>query len=281
MMATPSNILNELNGMRAHLSATDGKIADVILAKPQAVVNMTISQLASQAEVSDASVSRFCKNINLHGFHELKIALARVAEDQDSYYQEITPDDLQQSLRSIGVNKKAEIDGTLGMNDTATVSGILDMLQNASVIQVAAAGGTYPVAADAVYKFNQLGYLAFADSVWDSAVGQTMNLPRGSVLMVISNSGETADLIKQMQVARARGVQIIAITNRRDSPIGQAADWCMLTAVRQRILESEYYFSRVSAMTAVEALFLLLLARDKDRLTHIKAHEDIVARTKV
>jgi DNA-binding MurR/RpiR family transcriptional regulator len=280
-MATPSNILNELNGMRTHLSATDGKIADVILAKPQAVVNMTISQLARQAEVSDASVSRFCKNINLHGFHELKIALARVAEDQDSYYQEITADNLQQSLRSIGVNKKAEIDGTLGMNNTATVNGILDLLQNASVIQVAAAGGTYPVAADAVYKFNQLGYLAFADAVWDSAVGQTMNLPRGSVLMVISNSGETADLIKQMQVARARGVQIIAITNRRDSPIGQAADWCMLTAVRQRILESEYYFSRVSAMTAVEALFLLLLARDKDRLTHIKAHEDIVARTKV
>jgi hypothetical protein len=55
----------------------------------------------------------------------------------------------------------------------------------------------------------------------------------------------------------------------------------MLTAVRQRILESEYYFSRVAAMTAVETLFLLLLARDKKRLAHIKAHEDIVARTKI
>jgi hypothetical protein len=55
----------------------------------------------------------------------------------------------------------------------------------------------------------------------------------------------------------------------------------MLTAVRQRILESEYYFSRVAAMTAVETLFLLLLARDKKRLAHIKTHEDIVARTKV
>lgn len=280
-MTASTNIVNELNGMRSHLSATDGRIADVILAAPQAVVNMTISQLARKAAVSDASVSRFCKTINLHGFHELKIALARVSADQDSYYQEITADNLQQSLQSIGINKKAEIDGTLGMNSATTVNAILDLLQNAKLIQVAAAGGTYPVAADAVYKFNQLGFLAITDAVWDSAVGQTMNLPAGSVLLIISNSGETADLLKQAQVARSRGVQIIAITNRRDSPLGQAADLCMLTAVRQRILESEYYFSRVAAMTAVETLFLLLLARDKKRLAHIKAHEDIVARTKI
>lgn len=276
-----TNIVNTLNGMRTHLSATDGKIADLILGNPQSVVSMTISQLATAAGVSDASVSRFCKTVGLDGFHALKIALARVAENQDSYYQEITADDLQKSLHSIGVNKKAEIDGTLTMNTTETVTAILDALQGASLIQVAAAGGTFPVAADAVYKFNQLGYLAFADPVWDSAVGQTMNLPQDGLLIIISNSGETADLLKQIQVAKSRGVRVLAITNRVDSPIGQAADLCLLTAVRQRILESEYYFSRVAAMTAIETLFLLLLARDKKRLRHIEAHEDIVATTKL
>lgn len=276
-----TNIVNTLNGMRTHLSATDGKIADLILGNPQSVVSMTISQLATAAGVSDASVSRFCKTVGLDGFHALKIALARVAENQDSYYQEITADDLQKSLHSIGVNKKAEIDGTLTMNTTETVTAILDALQGASLIQVAAAGGTFPVAADAVYKFNQLGYLAFADPVWDSAVGQTMNLPQDGLLIIISNSGETADLLKQIQVAKSRGVRVLAITNRADSPIGQAANLCLLTAVRQRILESEYYFSRVAAMTAIETLFLLLLARDKKRLRHIEAHEDIVATTKL
>lgn len=276
-----TNIVNTLNGMRTHLSATDGKIADLILGNPQSVVSMTISQLATAAGVSDASVSRFCKTVGLDGFHALKIALARVAENQDSYYQEITADDLQKSLHSIGVNKKAEIDGTLTMNTTETVTAILDALQGASLIQVAAAGGTFPVAADAVYKFNQLGYLAFADPVWDSAVGQTMNLPQDGLLIIISNSGETADLLKQIQVAKSRGVRVLAITNRVDSPIGQAANLCLLTAVRQRILESEYYFSRVAAMTAIETLFLLLLARDKKRLRHIEAHEDIVATTKL
>jgi hypothetical protein len=34
-------------------------------------------------------------------------------------------------------------------------------------------------------------------------------------------------------------------------------------------------------MSAVEALFLLLLARNKDYLQHIKQHEALVATTKI
>lgn len=116
--------------------------------------------------------------------------------------------------------------------------------------------------------------------MWDTAVAQTLNLPQTAVLLVISNSGETRDLLTQVNVAKKRSIKVVAITNHADSPIAQRADLHMLTAVRQRVFESEYYFSRVAAMTAVEAIFLLL-ADDKTRLKHIKQHESIVATTKI
>lgn len=280
-MASQATIIDTLYSKLPTLSATDHKIAQYVLTHPNQVVNMTISALAQAAGVSDASVSRFSKNIGLDGFHQLKIELARVAENQDSYYQQINPDDFGQALQSISANKVAEINSTLAQTAAPVLKQIVQAIAAAPIVQVAGAGGTFPVAADAVYKFNQLGKLAITDSVWDTAVAQTLNLPQTAVLLVISNSGETRDLLTQVNVAKKRGIKVVAITNHADSPIAQRADLHMLTAVRQRVFESEYYFSRVAAMTAVEAIFLLLLADDKTRLKHIKQHESIVATTKI
>ncbi len=275
------NIIDVLYRKLPTLSATDKKIAQAILKDPAQVVNVTISQLAKTAQVSDASVSRFCRNLGLAGFHQLKIRLAQVSEDKNSYYQQVDAGNLQQALKNIATNKIAEITNTLGNTNPATVTKILKALQAASLVQVAGADGTYPVAADAVYKFNQLGILTIASESYASAVAQTMNLPQDAVLLVISNSGETRDLLQQIAVAQEKGVLVIAITNRPDSPIGLKADLQLTTAVRQKILQSEYFFSRVAAMTAIEALFLLLLSENKAYLSHIKAHEALVANTKI
>lgn len=275
------SIIDRLYSMLPTLTATDRKIAQVVLTNPGAVVNTTIAALAKESNVSEASISRFCRTIGVEGFHQLKIELAKVAENRSAYYQEINVDNLQQALSNISANKVAEIEGTLKNASSHDIRKILDSLKQASVILVAAAGDTQPVADDAVYKFNQLGLLAITDSSWETALAQTMNAPADALLLVISNSGETRNLITQIKAAQQRGIAVVAITNRKDSPIGLAADYQLLTAVRQQIFESEYFFSRVAAMTAVEALFLLLLAEDKTFMAHIKAHEALIAETKI
>jgi DNA-binding MurR/RpiR family transcriptional regulator len=77
-------------------------------------------------------------------------------------------------------------------------------------------------------------------------------------LLVISNSGETAHLINQAQYAKQHGIHVVALTNRDDSPLGKLAEVHILTAVRQQVFESEYYFSRLSATAAIEALILII-----------------------
>ncbi|WDF83094.1 MurR/RpiR family transcriptional regulator [Lacticaseibacillus pabuli] len=280
-MAKQTNIINTLYGQLPALSVTDHKIAEQILGDPRAVVNMTIAELAQAAEVSEASISRFCRTVGLGGFHELKIALAQVAGDEHSYYHQVSGDSLQQALKSISDNKVAEVVSTLAGTDSATIQAVLDALQSASMVLCAAAGGTLPVAQDAAYKLNQLGIMATADTIWEMTVGQAMNMPRDGVVLVISNSGETQSLLSLIQVAKQRGITVIAMTNRVDSPIAQQADLHILTTVRQRVFDSEYYFSRLAATTAVEAIFLLLLAQNKSFADHIKAHETIVAPTKI
>lgn len=278
-----ANIIDKIYSEFQTMSPGDQKIAQRILNEPEKIVNSTISELAKKAEVSGASVTRFCHSLGLTGFHDLKIQLAQVGGAEKSHsLQDLAKDDLQTALRQINNNKIAEIEATLENIDSTVLKNVLKVLTNSRVVQVSAEGDTYPVAADAVYKFNQIGILAMASggSV-ETAIAQSMNLGQKDCLVVISNSGEAAALIKQIKVAKKQGMRVVAITNRSDSPIALLADYHLKTAVRQTVLQNQYYFSRVAAMTMIEAIFLILISKNNKRVEHIKRHEEIISNQKI
>ncbi|WP_283605369.1 MurR/RpiR family transcriptional regulator [Lactobacillus gallinarum] len=276
-----TKIIDTIYSELSTMSASDQKIAQVVLKQPEQVVNYTISKLATEAGVSDASVTRFCHNLNLTGFHDLKIQLAQNATESVSL-QNMSRDDASANLELIEKNKVAEIKATLENVTEAKLDRVLRLLTESRIVQVSAEGDTYPVAADAVYKFNQIGLLAIdSGGTIETAIAQTMNLNKKDCLLVISNSGEAAGIIKQIKVAKQKGMRVIAITNRADSPIALLADVHLKTAVRQTVMQSQYYFSRVASMTMIEALYLLLIARDAERVEHIKEHEAIISNQKI
>lgn len=278
-----TTIIDKIYSELPAMSQSDQKVAKQVLANPEKIVNSTISELAKIAAVSGASVTRFCHNLGLTGFHDLKIQLAQVSGNEKSHsLQKIAKDDLQTALKQIGDNKVAEIEATLNNIDSQVLKKVLDLLTNSKIVQVSAEGDTYPVAEDAVYKFNQIGILAMASGGnVETAIAQSMNLNAQDCLLVISNSGESAALLKQIKVAKEQGIKVIAITNRADSPIALQADYHLRTAVRQTVLQTQYYFSRVAAFTMIEAIFLLLISQNDERIEHIKKHEEIISSQKI
>lgn len=278
-----SNIINNIYSKLPTMSQSDQKIARQILRNPEQIVDCTISELANLAQVSGASVTRFCHNLGLTGFHNLKIQIAQATSNEKSQsLKDIANDDLQIALKQIDKNKIAEIRATLENIDSKTLEDVLNLLVKSRVVQVSAEGDTYPVAADAVYKMNQIGILAMASGGnVETAIAQSMNLGQDDCLLVISNSGESAALLNQIKVAKNQGIKIVAITNRADSPIALEADYHLQTAVRQTVLQSQYYFSRVAAFTMIEAIFLILISKDDDRVEHIKKHEEYISSQKI
>lgn len=278
-----SNIINNIYSKLPTMSQSDQKIARQILRNPEQIVDCTISELANLAQVSGASVTRFCHNLGLTGFHNLKIQIAQASSNEKSQsLKDIANDDLQIALKQIDKNKIAEIRATLENIDSKTLEDVLNLLVKSRVVQVSAEGDTYPVAADAVYKMNQIGILAMASGGnVETAIAQSMNLGQDDCLLVISNSGESAALLNQIKVAKNQGIKIVAITNRADSPIALEADYHLQTAVRQTVLQSQYYFSRVAAFTMIESIFLILISKDDDRVEHIKKHEEYISSQKI
>ncbi|MFD1418919.1 MurR/RpiR family transcriptional regulator [Companilactobacillus keshanensis] len=279
-MKNEKNIIDVIYEKLPKMSLTDKKIAQIIIENSQLVVNFTIAQLAKKADVSEASVSRFCKNIDISGFHQLKIKLAQIS-NQDDGYKSVDESDLKKSLSNIIDNKSLEIKKTIENLPEEELKQILQILTKARIIQFTAEGNTYPVVEDAIYKFNQIGMLAIGDAAWETSLAQTMNLTDQDILVVISNSGESRELLEQIEVAHQKKLIVISMTNRADSPIARKSEYHLTTAVRQRVFQSEYYFSRIASASLIETLFLLLVSKDEKRRSQIIKHEGIIADRKI
>ena len=109
---------------------SERKIGTYIIQHTAEVVDMTVGELAQACGVSDASVSRFCKKINMKGFHHLKITLAKeISEkgiEEEEVSNHISVNDIEQSLKNILANKVTEITQTVSMMDAKQLSEILN-----------------------------------------------------------------------------------------------------------------------------------------------------------
>lgn len=159
------SVINQICASMDSFFDTEKKIGDYIVRNPKKVVDMTVGELAKECGVSEASVSRFCKRIELKGFHHLKISLARElvdAEDDGEISGHISVYDMEGSLRGILSNKMEELRQTVAMIDREELKKILDVINNADTVLMAAVGNTIPVAMDGAYKLNQIGIRAMS-----------------------------------------------------------------------------------------------------------------------
>ena len=264
---------------------SERKIGNYIIQHTAEVVDMTVGELAQACGVSDASVSRFCKKINMKGFHHLKITLAKeISEkgiEEEEVSNHISVNDIEQSLKNILANKVTEITQTVSMMDAKQLSEILNKLNMARTVQFFAVGNTIPVAIDGAFKLNQIGIPAVSGTIWETQIGYTYNMTAEDVVIAISNSGESTAVLRALEAAKSAGATTLSITNSEKSSAAQLSDYHITTATREKLFLDGYCFSRVSVTTVIEILYLFLTSMRKDAYKSIVRHEQAIAFTKL
>lgn len=260
-MNQSQSVLDCITVLYDQLFDAEKKIAKFILNNPKKVVDMTVSELAEISDVSIASVSRFCRKVGLKGFAQLKISLAQELVDthkSGEVSNDISVDNIPQSLQNILTNKVTELKQTVNLINTDEFREILEGIRDASRVQVIAVGNTIPVAIDAAFKFNELGIPTTAGTIWETQLSYSFTLGKGDVLIAISNSGESDKVLEAVKIANNNKAMTIGITNSPHSAIGEEVQYHITTATREKLFLDEFCFSRVSASTVIEIIFLFL-----------------------
>lgn len=283
MKEIEKSVLDKILCVYKTLYEAEKKIADYVINNKEKVIEMTVSELAAQSNVSEATIVRFCKKCDLKGFYDLKINIAKemVKSKSNKISNELDSNNISQSLQNILANKIEELKQTISMMHEEDIKKILESIKSARIVQFAAVGNTIPVAMDGAYKFNQLGISSVTNTVWETQLAFAYTLTKDDVVIVISNSGSSKDLVTLLNIANERQATTIAITNHENSPVANTSKYHINTSTREKLFLDEFSFSRVSAMVVIETLYLLLTRDKEDAYSWISQHEQSIAEGKI
>lgn len=277
-------VLDRITSCYNGLFDAEKRVADYILAHSDKVIDMTVSELSEKSEASKATIVRLCKKCDCEGFYHLKIKMAKEMNNtrQSNISNNINPNYLEQSLQNILANKYEELKHTLLNININQLKNIINDINNAKFVLFVAQGNTIPIALDASYKFNEIGITSFSAPIIEHQLVLAHKLTKNDVVIAISASGESKNLLKVIDTALTSKATIIAITNSKKSTLALKAKYHIQTISRERLFfpEFSFVFSRLAAMSVLESLFYLLAKSKIDAQEFIDLHEQSMANDK-
>lgn len=226
------NIITELKANIKFLTKAERKIAGIIIEKPAEFITYTMTELAERAGVSQGSIINFSKKYANGGFPELKLQIsACIGAIKTQDYNVVTEGD---SLKvALEKNIKA-LDGayavTKGMNDEETLRDVTELILNAKKVEIYGIFRSGAVATDFCYQLLQLGIPAsFVSDILTCSISAGM-LDEKSLVIAISSSGKTKDIIDAVKNAKANNVPIVSLTSNINSPLAKLSDKVLIAS---------------------------------------------------
>jgi len=100
--------------------------------------------------------------------------------------------------------------------------------ENYEVIYITGSGTSYHAGLASQYALSNLtGLIATAIPASEFPRWIPFRISRKTLLMAISQSGESSDVLHAVETASQRGIPILAVTNTLDSTLAKKADYCI------------------------------------------------------
>ena len=264
------DVLGEIKNSFSSFHASEVSIANVVIENPDQVSEMNISQLAVFSKTSVASVVRFSKTLGFKGYPEFRLALVSdlsriehlgIAESELD--GGITSTDTSADIiRKIAHADSRAIQTTTERLDLKIFEEVLTLWENAKTIGIIGLASSGYVAMDLQLKLNRLGKHAVAWRDAHSALTSLALLKKGDVLVAVSHSGTTLDVVDVMSEFKKCGVSLVLITNALRSPASALTEFVLHTSARETTFRSGATASRIAQLTVVDCLCVALAQRN-------------------
>ncbi len=256
--------------IESHLDAlkpAEKKVAEYILRNIPETIRLSITKLAENVGVSEATIVKFCQHIGYSGYQELKIMLAKSSEEQQSenIYGAIEADDTPNVIiEKIFQIYNQSLNNTKKLLQNADIQNCVKLILQARRIYFFGFGASGIVALDAEQKFKRIDHIA--EALIDNHSQKTVSalLSEQDLVVAISDSGRSRELIDSLEVAKRTGAKIIGITSNLGSPLTQLAHHILLTSSKETPFRGSALASRMAQLAVIDVLFLGVATAEYD-----------------
>lgn len=266
--AKSAGILSRIRYMSAYLNPALRRIAEQVLKKPDNVKSMSINELANLCSVSESTVTRFVREIDVASFQQFKILIAEelsqslVADGpaSDSHvYEDISEtDDAKTIINKISTRYSLTVHDTMAASNSDHLEAAVKAIEEADTLSFFAMGSSMICVENALMRFMRVG--KSCQFFRDLGVRQisTASLGPKNLAIGVSNSGRTISTVDALKDAREQGARTLCITSFSDSPIVKHSDFKLFTpTVTGATGTADYHESMVSKIAQLQVIDIL------------------------
>lgn len=237
------------------------KVADFILENPEKAVNANVSELANYSGVSDATVIRLCKHIGYEGYYQLKICLSRDLgrmQVADADMENSTGDPVASLLHTFAMNLIA-----IGKSlDSNILLECANLIKTCKQVHIVAVGNTSPFAQYLGFRLGRLGVKCTFNMVPEYFMNNVNLADADDIVVAISQSGSSKQVVQAMELAKEKGLKIVAITGHEFSPVSRLADYLLLSSADEKSFNYYKSYSRLRETAVIDALLYFVMNED-------------------
>lgn len=202
-------------------------------------------------EVFDSSLEQISKQSEMLG-----LEAAEISKGEFEHYTLKEIHEQPQSLRSAMLSRFREEYGTAVFED---VNFDVNELLSVERILILACGTSWNAGFVSSYMFEDKARIPVQVEISSEFRYKNPIVPHGTLVIAISQSGETADTIAAVRELKAKGVQILAICNTHGSTLARESQACIYLRAGPEIgvCSTKAFTSQV----VVLSLFCMMMAR--------------------
>lgn len=270
-MSARGKILDTIGALQNSLTKTEKKIANAILSQPDLLSQCSLSEVAAQLDVGEATFIRFCRTLGFKGYTDFKLDLAIELATQEKESSALLDTDVAESDTSKEIATKLQvtlqnvINETINLLDFNELEKVVEVLRRAKRIFLFGVGSSGLTAEDAKHKLMRIGLQTDAVTNNHFMYMQASLLKKGDVVIGISHSGSSEETTKALRIARENHATTVAITHNLRSPITEVADFVLINGNRQGHMQGDSIGTKMAQLFVLDLIYTLLVRAEPNK----------------
>lgn len=267
------------------LSNSQKTVADYILSNSDKVMLNTLNDTACACDVSETTVLRFLRKIGFTSYQLFKINLTQQLSTNTSevVYEDVTfQDSTEQIMGKIIQSTTSSIRDSKEIIDARSVKKVVDKICKAKKVVIIGMGASGSIATDLYHKLLKLKLNAVCSNDPHMINILSINLDPEDLLIVISHSGVSREVLDAASIAAERNCEICAITSYAKSTLANRAQYVICSSSLETMFRSDAMTSRIIQIVIIDIIYVCIVVKKGEGiLPQIHSSRLAVAKNKI